>query len=79
MYVMYVIWVKPSCKSIITTKEAHLRFTVVSFWGKLIFNGVLGTEDWNLFAFLLHYMPFIQVGSGHEDSGVNWLSFFHGQ
>ena len=36
------IWVKPSCKSIITTKEAILRLTVVSFLGKLIFNGVLG-------------------------------------
>ena len=36
------IWVKPSCKSIITTKEALLRFTVVSFLGKLIFNGVQG-------------------------------------
>ena len=36
------IWVKPLCKSIITTKEALLRFTVVSFSGKLIFNGVRG-------------------------------------
>ena len=35
------IWVKPSCRSIITTKEALWRFTVVSFLGKLIFNGVL--------------------------------------
>ena len=33
------IWVKPSCKCIITTKEALLRFRVVSFSGKLIFNG----------------------------------------
>ena len=36
------IWVKPLCKSIITMKEALLRLTVVSFAGKLIFNGVLG-------------------------------------
>ena len=34
--------VKPSCKSIVTTKEALLRFTIVSFSGKFIFNGVLG-------------------------------------
>ena len=27
---------------IIRTKEAFLRFTIVSFLGKLIFNGVLG-------------------------------------
>ena len=34
---------KPSsCKSIIRTKEALLRFTIVSFLGKLIFNGVPG-------------------------------------
>ena len=33
--------VKTSCKSMITTKEALLRFTVVSFSGKLIFSGVL--------------------------------------
>ena len=30
------------CKSIIRTKEALLRFTIVLFWGKLIFNGVQG-------------------------------------
>ena len=35
------IWVKPSCKSIIMTEEALSRFTVVSFSGRLIFNGVL--------------------------------------
>ena len=35
--------VKPSCKSIIMMKEALLRFTVVLFLGKLLFNGVLGT------------------------------------
>ena len=35
-------WVKSLCKSIITTKEALLRFTVVLFLGKLIFNGVQG-------------------------------------
>ena len=39
------IWVKPSCEFIITTKEELLRFTVVSFLGKLIFNGVLGHSD----------------------------------
>ena len=33
------ICVKPLCKSIIMTKEALLRFTVVLFSGKLIFNG----------------------------------------
>ena len=31
-FICYWIWVKPSCKNIITTKEALLRFTVVSFW-----------------------------------------------
>ena len=36
------IWVKPSCKCIITKKEALLRFIVVSFSGKLIFDGVQG-------------------------------------
>ena len=36
------IWVKLSCKSIITMKEVLLKFTVVSFLGKLIFNGVQG-------------------------------------
>ena len=38
------IWVKPSHKCKITTKEAlyFYRFTVVSFSGKLIFNGVQG-------------------------------------
>ena len=39
---LFVIEVKLLCKSIITTKEALLRFTVVSFLGKLIFNGVQG-------------------------------------
>ena len=36
------IWVKPLCKSIIAMKEALLRFTIVLFSGKLIFNGVRG-------------------------------------
>ena len=36
------ISVKPWCKSIITTKEALLRITVVSFSGKLNFSGVRG-------------------------------------
>ena len=31
------IWVKPSCKSIITTKDALLRFTVFSFLGQTLF------------------------------------------
>ena len=39
------IRVKLSCKSIITTKEALLRFTVVSFSDKLIFSGVQGHSD----------------------------------
>ena len=39
------IWVKPLCKSIITTKEALLRITVVSVVGKLIF-------QWGAGAFL---------------------------
>ena len=33
------IWVKPSCESIITAKEALLRFTVVLVLGTLILNG----------------------------------------
>ena len=32
------IWVKLSCKSVTITKEALLRFTIVSFSGKLMFN-----------------------------------------
>ena len=36
------ICVKPLCKCIILTKEELLKFTVVSFLGKLIFNGVQG-------------------------------------
>ena len=36
------IWVKTSCKSIITMREALQRFTVVLFLGKLIFSGVQG-------------------------------------
>ena len=36
------LWIKPSCKSTITMKEALLRFTVVLFSGKQIFNGVKG-------------------------------------
>ena len=36
------IWVEPLRKSTITMKEALLRFTVVSFSGELIFNGVQG-------------------------------------
>ena len=31
------IWVKPSCKSKITMKEALLRFSVCSFWGQTHF------------------------------------------
>ena len=45
-FIYEYIWIKPLCKSIITTKEALLRFTMVSFSGKLIFNGVL---EWTLF------------------------------
>ena len=44
-FICECIWVKPSCKSIITMKEALLRFTVVSFSGKLIFHGALGHSD----------------------------------
>ena len=40
-FIFECIWVKPTCKSIITMKEARLSFTVVSFSGKLIVNGVL--------------------------------------
>ena len=39
------IWVKPNCKCIITTKEALLRFTIVLFSDKLIFNGEQGHSD----------------------------------
>ena len=41
-FICECIWVKPLCKSTITTKETLLRFTVVSFSGKLIFIGVQG-------------------------------------
>ena len=41
-FICECIWVKPSSKSIITTKEALLRFTMVSFSGKHIFSGVQG-------------------------------------
>ena len=44
-FICECIRVKPSCKSIITTKEALLRFTIILFPGKLIFNGVLGQHE----------------------------------
>ena len=44
-FICECICVKPLCKSMITTKEAFLRFTVVSFLGKFIFNGVLGHSN----------------------------------
>ena len=43
-FICECLWVKHRCKSIITMKEAFLRFTIVSFSCKLIFNGVLGNS-----------------------------------
>ena len=62
-FIWHWIWVKLSCKSIITTKEALLRFTVVSVLGTLI---LIYRHNYDLHESLTHIQsqikPWLLVG-----------------